>query len=80
MHEVGKKYKNRKILKVLVALGEDLGCTVVKPEKQEIYHIHGVPVQSGNPKIDMRNLKTVFTGQDINAKILRESVWQRKSL
>lgn len=81
MHEVVIKYKNRKTLKALTALGEYLGFTIAdseRKEKKEVYYINGVPVESGDPKIDMQDLTTIFTGQDIDAKTLRESVWQRK--
>lgn len=81
MHEVVIKYKNRKTLKALTALGEYLGFTIAdseRKEKKEVYHINGVPVESGDPKIDMQDLTSIFTGQDIDAKTLRESVWQRK--
>lgn len=81
MHEVVIKYKNRKTLKALTALGEYLGFTIAdseRKEKKEVYYINGVPVESGDPKIDMQDLTSIFTGQDIDAKTLRESVWQRK--
>lgn len=81
MHEVVVKYKNRKMLKVLTALGEYLGLTITDPErkeKKEVYHINGIPVESGDSKIDMQELTTIFTGEDINTKTLRESAWQRK--
>lgn len=82
MHEVVIKYKNRKTLKALTALGEYLGFTIADPEKkekkEEVYHINGIPVESGNPNIDMQDLTTIFTGEDIDAKTLRESAWQRK--
>jgi len=81
MHEVVIKYKNRKTLKALTALGEYLGFTIAdseRKEKKDVYHINGVPVESGDPKIDMQDLTSIFTGQDIDAKTLRESVWQRK--
>ena len=81
MHEVVIKYKNQKTLKALTALGEYLGFTIAEPEKKEkkeIYHINGVPVESGDSKIDMQDLTTVFTSKDIDAKTLRESAWQRK--
>ncbi|MCY1539045.1 hypothetical protein D9M68_746140 [compost metagenome] len=81
MHEVVIKYKNQKTLKVLTALGEYLGFTITdhgRKEKKEVYHINGVPVESGDPKIDMQDLTTIFTGEDIDAKTLRESAWQRK--
>jgi hypothetical protein len=52
MHEVVIKYKNRKTLKALTALGEYLGFTIADPEKKEkkereVYHINGIPVESG---------------------------------
>ena len=81
MHEVVIKYKNQKTLKALTALGEYLGFTIANPErteKEEVYHINGIPVESGDPKIDMQDLTTIFTAEDIDAKTLRESAWQRK--
>lgn len=81
MHEVVIKYKNRKTLKALTALGEYLGFTIADPErteKREVYHINGIPVESGDPKIDMQDLTTLFTDEAIDAKTLRESAWQRK--
>jgi len=80
MHEVVIKYKNKKTLKVLTALGEYLGFTIIDPNrKKNIYHINGTPVESGDPKIDMQDLTTIFKGEDIDAKTLRESTWQRKN-
>lgn len=81
MHEVVIKYKNQKTLKALTALGEYLGFTIADPpkkEEKEVYHINGVPVESGDPEIDLQGLKDIFTGQDMDAKTLRESAWQRK--
>lgn len=80
MHEVVIKYKNRKTLKALTALGEYLGFTIDSKtkEKKEIYYINGIPVESGNPKISMQDLTAIFTSEDIDAKALRESAWQRK--
>lgn len=80
MHEVVVKYKNPKTLKALTALGEYLGFTIADPEKKEkeVYHINGIPVESGDPKVDMQDLSTIFTGEDIDAKTLRNSAWQRK--
>lgn len=81
MHEVVIRYKNQKTLKALIALGEYLGFSIADPEnkeKKEVYHINGVPVESGDPKIDIQDLTTIFTGEDIDAKTLRESAWQRK--
>ena len=81
MHEVVIKYKNQKTLKALTALGEYLGFTITDPEKgkkKEVYHINGIPVESGDPEIDMQDLTTAFTGKNIDAKNLRESAWQRK--
>lgn len=56
MHEVVIKYKNRKTLKALTALGEYLGFTIADPEKKEkkereVYHINGIPVESGAVEI-----------------------------
>lgn len=80
MHEVVIKYKSRKTLKALAALGEYLGFTIADPEKKEkeIYYINGIPVESGDPKIEIQDLTTILTGESINAKTLRESAWQRK--
>ena len=81
MHEVVIKYKNHKTLKALTALGEYLGFTVAEPEKEEkneIYHINGVPVESGDRAIDIQGLTDIFTKENIDAKALRESAWQRK--
>jgi len=81
MHEVIIKYKNQKTLKALTALGEYLGFTITDPERKEkkdLYHINGIPVESGDPKIDVQDLTTIFTGEDIDARTLRESAWPRK--
>ena len=81
MHEVVIKYKNHKTLKALTALGEYLGFTIAEPEKEEkneIYHINGVPVESGDRAIDIQGLTDIFTKENIDAKALRESAWQRK--
>lgn len=58
MHKVVIKYKNQKTLKVLTALGEYLGFSIADPEKEEkkdIYHINGIPVESGDSKVDLRD-------------------------
>lgn len=83
MHEVVIKYKNQKTLKALTALGEYLGFTIADPQKKEkkekeVYHINGIPVESGDPKIDLQALTSIFTGENIDAKTLRKSAWQRK--
>ena len=81
MHEVVIKYKNHKTLKALTALGEYLGFTIAEPEKEEkneIYHINGVPVESGDRAIDIQGLTDIFTKENIDAKALRKSAWQRK--
>lgn len=81
MHEVVVKYKNQKTLKALMALGEYLGFTVTEPsspKKDSVYEINGVPVESGDPSIDIHELNAIFTGKDIDAVSLRKSAWQRK--
>ena len=81
MHEVVIKYKNRKTLEALTALGEYLDFTIADPvgnEKKEVYHINGIPIESGDSKIDMKDLNDIFTGEDIDVKTLRQSAWQRK--
>lgn len=83
MHEVVIKYKNRKTLKALTALSEYLGFSIADPEKKEkkekeVYHINGIPVESGDPNIDMQDLTAIFSGEHVDAKTLRESAWQRK--
>lgn len=57
-------------------MGEYLGFTISNSEKEkkkEIYQINGVPVESGDQKIDMQGLSSIFAGGDIDAKALRES-------
>lgn len=81
MYEVVIKYRNRKTLKALTALGEYLGFTIAETEAKrdkEVYHINGIPVESGDSGIDVQDLITIFTGEDIDAKTLRESAWQRR--
>ena len=81
MHEVIVKYKNQRTLKALTALGEYLGFTLSEPDaktKNATYEINGVPVESGDPSIDVHELNTVFTGKDVDASKLRKSAWQRK--
>lgn len=81
MYEVIIKYKNRKTLKTLAVLGEFLGFTVAIPDKKykgKIYYINGVQIQQGDAKIDIKDVKTIFTAKDIDAKNLRKSAWQRK--
>lgn len=81
MHEVVVKYKNQKTLKALTALGEYLGFTIANPEEKEkktVYEINGIPVESGDKEVDIQDLTSIFTGESIDAKTLRESAWQRK--
>lgn len=83
MREVVIKYKNPKTLKALNVLGEYLGFTIADSEKKEqkkndVYHINGIPVESGDRKIDIQDLSAIFTAKDIDAKTLRKSAWQRK--
>lgn len=81
MNEVIVRYKNRKALKALTALGEYLGFTVDEPKKEDKksrYSINGVPVESGDPLVDIYELNAVFTGKDIDAGTLRKAAWQRK--
>lgn len=82
MREVVIKYKNQKTLKALAALGEYLGFTIAdsgkEPKKEKMYHINGIPVERGDPQIDIQELTSIFTETDIDSKTLRESSWQRK--
>lgn len=58
----------------MAALSEYLGFTIADPkkkEKKDIYHINGIPIESGDPKIDMQDLTLIFTGEHIDAKTLR---------
>ena len=78
MHEVVIKYKNPKTLRALTALGESLGFSIAdseKQEKKEIYHINGIPVERGDPTIDMQDLTTIFTDAGIDAKRIRTKSW-----
>lgn len=77
MYEVVIKYKNKKTLKALTALGEYLGFTVSEPIKTDIYYVNGVPVKRGDPTIDMDGLHDIFENFDMDPKALRESAWQR---
>lgn len=75
------KYKNRKTLKALTALSEYLDFTIAesgKKKDKEVYLINGIPVESGDKKIDIQDLFAIFTDEDIDAKTVRESAWQRK--
>ncbi|MEC3878226.1 hypothetical protein [Parapedobacter sp. 10938] len=77
MHEVTIKYKSRKTLKALTALGEYLGFTISAPEAKSeaaTYSINGVPVETGDASINIRELDTVFTGKNMDAASLRKSV------
>lgn len=82
MHEVVVKYKNRKTLKALMAFGEYLGFTVADPNAQKqdsVYHLKGVPVERGDPSVNIQKLNGIFTGKDIDAVSLRKSAWERKA-
>lgn len=77
MYRVVIKYNNRKTLKILNVLSKHFGFTVVNPNrKKNIYYTNGVPIEKGNPNIDVRELITVFTETNIDPITLRESVWR----
>lgn len=72
------KYKNQKTLKALLALSEELGFTISKPQKVELnetYEINGIPVEKADETIDMNDLRMLLTCLDFDAKDLRKSTW-----
>ena len=78
MYKVVIEHKNQKTLKALTVLAESLGFSIADPEKQEkkeIYHINGIPVERGDPTIDMQDLTTIFTDAGIDAKRIRTKSW-----
>lgn len=83
MYEVVVRFKGARAIKVLRTLGKCLGFTIVYPkegnaEEKEVFHINGVPIERGDPKINIEDLTTIFTEEDIDARTLRESTWHHK--
>jgi hypothetical protein len=73
MPELVIKYKNKRTLNALMDFAKYFEFSIVKPEKK----VNGVTVILGDKTIDTSELETVFTGKNLNAKQLRESVWKR---
>ncbi|MHC8949439.1 hypothetical protein [Sphingobacterium hungaricum] len=81
MHKAVIKFKNKKTLKVLSALSDYLGFTILdskEMEDAEVYHIEGVPIQKGDPQVDIEELNNIFTKENMDAKSIRESAWKRR--
>jgi hypothetical protein len=73
MPELVIKYKNKKTLNALTDFAKYFEFSIIKPKEK----ITGLTIISGDNTIDTSELETVFTGKNLNAKQLRENVWQR---
>lgn len=93
MPEVTIKYQKPETLKILKGLAEYFDFEIkpfssnekmlddiLVSEDQKIpkeYSINGVTIISGDPSIDITELREVFTGKNLDAKKLREEAWRR---
>lgn len=83
MKEVIIKYKDSKTLEILKGLARYFNFSISFPEKanvakKEYDYINGVPVIPGDSSIDIKALRTIFTGKNLDARKLRTEEWQRQ--
>ncbi len=83
MKEVIVKYKDSKTLEVLKSLAKyfDFSITSAKKssaKKNRYEYINDIPVVLGDNSIDIKQLNTIFTGKNLDAKKLRAEAWQRQ--
>jgi hypothetical protein len=79
MPEITIKYNDSKTLKVLKTLSEYMDFTFTTPpkKKKKEFFINGVRAIPGDSSVDISEMKKIFTGQNIDAKKLRQKAWQR---
>ena len=77
MPEVIIKYKKSKTLNILKKLSIllDFKVSPVAPHIDPRFFDILIP---GNKDLNLEELKTLFTGKEIDAKQLRNNLWQRK--
>lgn len=80
MPEIVIKYQDKKVLQIMEGLSEFLNFTISKKETSDIEvnpksTINGFVPADENTNIE--ELRKVFTGKNLSAKVLRNSAWER---
>ena len=84
MKKVIIKYKDSKTLEILKSLARYFDFTIsfpkkTKADKKEYDFINGVSLIPGDSSIDLKDLNTIFTGKNLDARKLRTEGWQRQN-
>ncbi|WP_413666236.1 hypothetical protein ACEN9X_16820 [Mucilaginibacter sp. Mucisp86] len=77
MPEVTIKYKKPETLKILKGLAKYFDFKISASTEKKKDSIDDILIP-GNKRLDISELEKVFTGKDLDAKKLREDLWQRK--
>ncbi|MFC0517014.1 hypothetical protein ACFFGT_22585 [Mucilaginibacter angelicae] len=76
MPEVTIKYKKPETLKILKGLAKYFDFKISPSSAKKETPLNDILIP-GNKKLDVSELKKVFTGKDLDAKKLRNDLWQR---
>lgn len=76
MPEVTIKYKKPETLKILKGLAEYFDFKITPDVKEKKSSVDDILIP-GNKKLDISELDKVFTGKNLDAKKLRNDLWQR---
>ncbi len=80
MPELTIKYKSKKTLEALIDFSKYFDFSVSLPpksQKEKTLKIKGVTILSADSSIDTSDLEAIFSKNNIDAKQLRKSAWQR---
>lgn len=77
MPEVTIKYKKPETLKILKGLAKYFDFKISSSTEKKKSSIGDILIP-GNKTLDISELEKVFTGKDLDAKKLRDDLWQRK--
>jgi len=77
MPEVTIKYKKPETLKILKGLAKYFDFKIFPSTEKKKESLDDILIP-GNKKLDISELEKVFTGKNLDAKKLREDLWQRK--
>lgn len=79
MNEVIIKYKTSKALQALKDFAKYFDFTISSQSSQyKSETINGVTIIPADSSVDTSGLKKIFTGKNIEARVLRNKAWQRK--
>jgi len=76
MPEIVIKYKKPETLKLLKSLAKYLDFKVDSANKKKRSNLDDILIP-GDQSIDISELEKAFTGNDVDAKKLREDAWKR---